>query len=66
MAVVAEGPEAQNTCPWLSREVVPEAQIAAVYTLYTLYYTQPSKPRAHIYVSPNHQESLLMTATVRL
>lgn len=45
-------------------KAVPEARIAAVFVLYTLYYTQPSKPYSHIYVSPDHCESLKQTTLV--
>lgn len=43
---------------------MPETQIAAVFVLYALYYTQPSKPHSHIYVSPAHRDSLKQTTEV--
>lgn len=50
----------------LDMRVFPEAQIAAVYVLYALFATQPSKPVSQIYVSPTHREGLHQTIQVRL
>lgn len=42
----------------LDLRVFPEAQIAAVYVLYALFGTQPSKPVSQIYISPSHRAGL--------
>lgn len=49
----------------LDLRVFPQAQIAAVYVLYALFGTQPSKPVSQIYVSPAHREGLHATIRVR-
>eukprot|EP00892_Ulva_mutabilis_P005018 jgi/Ulvmu1/2889/UM146_0031.1 len=71
LAITAEADKAlPHRAPKLSRDdpaqsmqrldmrVFPQAQIAAVYVLYALYGTQPSKPASQIYISPSHREGL--------
>lgn len=50
----------------LDFRVFPEAQIAAVYVLYALFGTQPSKPVSQIYVNPTHRAGLCKALQVFL
>ena len=52
-------------CVDLSEEVLLEAQVGAVYALYTAYHTQQCQPQTRIYVSPADLEALHTLLPVR-